>query len=121
MGDDQRGAADGGQFQLGLDGFFRLRIEGRSGLVEDQYRRVLEQRSGDGDPLFLAAGKLEAPLTDAGFIALRQALDEGMQMGGLGGGKDFLAAGVRPAILDVVENRVVEQHRILRDDAYRSS
>ena len=36
-----------------------------------------------------------------------------------GSGLDFGIAGIRAAVADVVANRVVEQHRILRHDADR--
>jgi hypothetical protein len=41
------------------------RIQRRGGLVEDQDRRVLQQRAGDGHALLLAAGELQAALADA--------------------------------------------------------
>ena len=50
--------------QLGLDRAFVGRVERRGGLVEDQDRRVLEQRARDRHALLLAARELEAALAD---------------------------------------------------------
>ena len=54
-----------GQFQLAVDvqqqvenGVGGLRIERRGGLVAQQHARVIGQRAGDADALFLAAAEL---------------------------------------------------------------
>ena len=49
-----------------------LRVDRRRRLVEDQDRRVLEERARDGDALALAAGELRAALAELGLVALRQ-------------------------------------------------
>ncbi len=41
---------------------FAFRIEGAGRLVEQQDRRILEDRTGNGDALLLSAGKARAPL-----------------------------------------------------------
>ncbi len=110
VGDDQGGTADCDLLQLGLDGLLGLRVEGRGGFVEDQYRRVLQQRAGDRHALLFAAGQLQAALADPRLVAFGQSLDEVVDMRRPGGGDDFLARRRRPAVLDVVEDRVVEQH-----------
>ena len=56
-----------------LHGALALRVERRGRLVEEQDRRVLEDRAGDGDALALAAGQRHAALADLGVVALRQA------------------------------------------------
>ena len=73
MGDDDDGAAFGvdGLEELG-DLFFGLGIELAGGLVGEDDVRVVDQGTGDGDALFLAAGHL-ADLTlgescDAGLF-----------------------------------------------------
>ena len=50
-----------------------LGVEAGRGLVEDQHRRVGEQRAGDRDPLALAAGEVAAALADVGVVAVRRA------------------------------------------------
>ena len=49
------------------------RVERRRRLVEDQDRRVLEDRARDAQPLALAARQAAAGFGDLGVVALRQA------------------------------------------------
>ena len=53
---------------------WRVHAGGR--FVEDEDRRVLEQRPRDRDALFFADAQLHAALADHGLQAFRQALDE---------------------------------------------
>ena len=62
VGDDQRGAALHQSFQCVLHRAFALRIEGTGRFVQQQDRRVLQQRAGDDDALLLAAGQARAAL-----------------------------------------------------------
>jgi hypothetical protein len=59
-----------------LDGGLGAAVERAGRLVEDQDRRVFEQRAGNGDALLLAAGELEAALAHPRLIALGQRDDE---------------------------------------------
>ena len=56
VGDDDGGAVLAEMLDRLLHGFFGFRIQRRSGLVEQDDRRVLEQRPGYCDALALAAG-----------------------------------------------------------------
>ena len=60
-----------------LDGLLhqplRLGVERAGGLVENQDRRIAEQRAGDGDPLPLPAGEPGAALAQHRVVALRAA------------------------------------------------
>ena len=49
-----------------------LVVQGAGGLVQDQDGRVLQEDAGDGDALLLAAGELDAALTDIGVVAILQ-------------------------------------------------
>src|SRR5687768_6901960 len=60
VGDDDGGAARGDAAQGLLDRRLGSAVERAGGLVEDQDRRVLEEGTGDGDALLLAAGQLKA-------------------------------------------------------------
>ena len=48
-------------------------VERRGRLVEQQHRRVLEDRAGDGEALALAARQRHAALAEHGVVALRAA------------------------------------------------
>ena len=61
VGDHQRGAVLHQAFERLLDELFALGIQGAGRFVEQQDRRIAQQRAGDGDALLLAAGKLRAP------------------------------------------------------------
>src|SRR6266576_3444582 len=74
--DDERRPAFEQMLQRLLDECFRFGVERRGGLVQDEDGRVLEERTGDGEALLLAAGEPEAPLTDLGLVAPRQPCDE---------------------------------------------
>jgi hypothetical protein len=68
---------------------FALRIEHRRRLVEDQDRRILEQRARQRDTLLLPARQSHAPVADQRVVALRQVDDEVVRAGGARGGFDL--------------------------------
>ena len=79
---------------------------------------IAEDRPGQRDPLPLAAGQAVAAGADDRVVAAVQFLfDEAVGVGLLGGRDHFLAGGLRRAVADVVVHRVVEQQRLLRDQA----
>ena len=92
-----------------------FRIERGGRLVEQDDRRVLDQRARDRDALALAAGKLGAALADQGVVAFGKAGDEFVGVGGLGGGDDLLLGRAGLADRDVVADRAVEQEHVLAD------
>ena len=81
--------------------------------------RILENRARDRHALLFAARELQAALADRRLVTLRQSFDELVNMRRARRGDHFLARGRRTAISDVVVDRIVEQHRILRHDADR--
>jgi hypothetical protein len=100
-----------------LDFLLGLGIHRRGGLVEDQDARVDQQRAGDGDALALAARQALAALAHQRVVALRQAQDEVVGMGGAGGGDDLVAGGVGLAVGDVLGNGAEEQEGLLQHQA----
>ncbi len=56
VGDKQHGTALGGPQQVGGEGPAAGRVQVSGGLVEDQQRRVGQERAGQGQPLPLATG-----------------------------------------------------------------
>src|SRR5205085_2068991 len=80
-----------------LDFALGLGVERRGGLVEDQDPRRLQDHPGNGDPLLLAAGKLEAAFADHRLVAVRQCGNEIVDMGSPGRCLDLVRAGAGPA------------------------
>ena len=61
-------------------------IERTGGFIQNQYLRVVIQRSGNADSLALPAREAHAPLAHGGLVLLRQFVDdELMQVGDFGG------------------------------------
>ncbi len=115
MGDDDGGAVLAEMLDRLLHLLFGLRIQSRGGLVEQDDRRVLDQRARHRDALPLAAGELGAVLADRGVVAEREAHDELMGAGGLRGLDDFGVGCVYFAEGDVGADRVAEQVDVLSD------
>jgi hypothetical protein len=63
VGNDQRGPSGHEIVQGALDLDLGLRVQGGSGLVQDQDRGVLQKGTGNGDPLPFPAGKFCSPMT----------------------------------------------------------
>ena len=64
VGDDEDGFVFDEAGECLLNGGFVLHIQAGGGFVQQNDRRVLQKRTGDGNALTLAAGKLTAILTD---------------------------------------------------------
>ena len=97
------------------------RVDGGSGLVEDEYGRVLHGGAGDGQQLPLALREAGAIGCNHGIVALGQATDEGIGVGDARGALDFLPSGIQLAKADIVGDGAAEEVRILQDDAQRAA
>ena len=107
--------------QFGLYRLFRFRIERGGRFIENQDRRILQDGARDRHALLLAAGQFQAALAHHRVITLRQRFDEIMDVRGLRGGDDFFARRIGTPVGDVVVDRIVEQHGVLRHDADRGA
>ena len=76
VGDRDRRAPLGQPLELGLDGRLGLRVERARRLVEDQHRRVAQDRPRDRHPLLLAAREAVAALADDRVVAVGQRRDQ---------------------------------------------
>src|SRR5690349_13311177 len=76
MRDHERAAVARKPVELLLDCPLGVRVQRGRRLVEDQDRRVFENRACDGDALSLAAGQHDAALADDRLVLLRQRGDE---------------------------------------------
>jgi hypothetical protein len=96
-----------------LDESLGLGVERAGRLVEDQDRRVAEDRASDRDPLLLAAGEAVAALADDRVVSLRQARDQVVDAGRLGGRLELLVGRVRLREAQVVPDGGVEEVGLL--------
>jgi succinate dehydrogenase/fumarate reductase flavoprotein subunit len=108
-----------GETAILLDRGLDFAVERGGRLVEHQDRRVLEDDARNRDALALAAGELDAALTDLRVVAgasapILQHADELVSMGEMGGAQDLVFGRVRLAVADIVADRAMQQRRILR-------
>ena len=96
-------------------------VDGGRGVVEHEDPGVVEQRAGERHALALAARERQAPLADAGVVALGQVVDEPVGLRGGRGGADLLLGGVRAAVGDVGPHGVGEEERLLEHHADRAA
>src|SRR5690606_17748933 len=94
-----------------------MRVERGCRLVEQEDRRVFQDGAGNGHALLLTAGELQPAFAHASLVTLRQAFDEGPNLGQLGSSGDFGIAGPRTTVTNVVTDRIVEEDGVLRDHA----
>ena len=64
MGDQDAGAATDQRVDCFLNLCLGYGIQGGGGFIKDEKRRFLQEDAGDGDALLLAAGELQAPVSD---------------------------------------------------------
>ncbi len=79
----QCGAVRASEGQTHLHNLLRLGVKGARGLVKYEDCRILDQRPGDSDALFLAATDGGATFSQHGGVALWEAVDELMSIGSL--------------------------------------
>ena len=98
MRDDDAGAPTHQHLECLLDEAFRLRIKCRGRLVEDQNRRVGEERTRDCDTLAFATRQLDATLADQRVVAFGQRADEVVRARQFRGAFDLGAACTGPCV-----------------------
>ena len=103
-------------FQGLLDQLLRRRVHRGGGFIQDEQRRVLEQRPRDADALLFPDAQLHAAFTDPGIIAVGKFLDEVMAVGRLGCGDEFVFRRVEATVENVLPQRAVEEEGFLRDN-----
>ena len=113
MREDEGGAALHQPIQRLLDDRLVLRIDRGQRLVEDQDRRVAQQRPGDGDALALPARQPDAPLSDHGVVTLREPGDELVGVRGARRGLELPGGGVGLAEPEVVRDGAVKEIGLL--------
>jgi hypothetical protein len=117
MCDHEGGATFHHLFERGLHLGLGCGVEGAGGFVEDQDRRILQQRARDRHALTLAAGERAATFADAGLQTFGLVLDEIEGLGALACRTQLLVGRVRLSDPEILRNRTVEQQDLLKDDA----
>ena len=116
--DDEHGAAGEQSVDRFLHEALRLRVERGRRFVEDEDRRIGEQRARDRQALALTAGEPRAALAEDGVVAVGQLADEAVRVRGARRRLDLrVGEPIGRAVGDVVSHRVVEQHRVLAHDS----
>ena len=67
---DDRGNTAAPLLQRSADALVRAGVHRRQGIVKDQNVTVLQNGTGDGNPLLLSAGQRNAAFADDGVVAL---------------------------------------------------
>ena len=117
VGDHEGGAVLHHLGQRGLHLGLGERIEGAGRLVEDEDRRILEQRARDRQALALAAGEHPSALARDGLEAFRVAVDDLDDLRALAGAAHLLLGRIRLADAQVLGHRAIEQQHFLEHDA----
>ena len=94
-------------------------VERRGRLVQHQNGRRFQHRAGDGDALLFAAGKFEPALADLRVVAHRERADEAVDARRLRRLSQFDVARAVAAVAQIIGQRIVEQHGVLRHHAGR--
>ena len=100
-----------------LDQHLGAGVDRAGRLVEDQDRRVGEERPGDGEQLLLAGADVAALVVDHRVVAVGQRVHEAVDVGRPRRLEDLLLGGVEVAVGDVVADRAAEQPGVLQHHA----
>src|SRR5687768_2526985 len=109
MRNRERRATTSQTIECGLNLPFGDRIEVRGGLVEDDHRRILDERPGDVHPLNLAAREKPAADPEDRVVALRELQNVIVNLGSHRGAFDLGVRDGRTTVPDVFANTRPEQ------------
>ena len=100
---------------------FRLGVERRSRLVEDQDRRVLQNGTCNTDTLALSARQLTAAVTDISIVSIFACHDKIMRIGDTGRLLDLFECSPFHSERDIIEKCVVKKNRLLVDIPHQAA
>ena len=103
-----------------LDEHLGARVDRARRLVEDEDRRVGQERAGDGQQLLLAGREVRRVVVDDRVVAVGQRPHEVVDVRGLGGRDDLVLGRALAAVGDVLADGAVEQPRVLEDHPERA-
>ena len=96
---------------------FGARVQRGRRLVEQEDRRIAQQRTRDREPLSLTTGQPPAAFADERVVAAWQGLDEVVELGGARRPRSPRRWHQACPMRDVLADRRVEQERVLEHDA----
>src|SRR5438552_9122 len=102
-----------------LDIRFGPGIERGGRFIEDNDWRVADKRTGDRDPLPLAAGQTHPALADARLVTLWKVGDKIVAACAPGGDFDFQARRSWFRAADILRDRLVEDDDFLTDESHQ--
>ena len=117
MSDDHRGTPQHQSLQRRRYFGLSLCVYGRSGLIEDQDRRVVEQSPRYREPLLLPTGQPHATLADPCVIAAGHLPDELIGAGIYGRFLYLLAGSIWATVADILRDSAVKQKDVLQHHA----
>ena len=117
MGHNEAGAASHEGFKGALDVLLRAGVNGGGSLVQNQHGGQAQHDAGDAQQLLFALRQAAAILGDDRIIALGQAADEAVGMGGFGGSDDLFIGGIGLAHGDVLPDGAAFQPGFLQHHA----
>jgi len=117
MGDDYGSSVPHQVTQRQLHEALGLVIQRRRGFIEDEQRGIAENGAGNRQSLTLTAGKFNPLFTYQRLISLWESLDKIVRIGQPRGLHNLFLCGLLSSECDVIADRVVEQHDILRDNS----
>ncbi len=101
-----------------LNLLFRFGIERRSRFIQQQNWRVLENSACDSKALLLTAGKEAAFVANYCFVTLWLRHNKIVGIGRSRRFTNFFWRRIEPTELDIAEDCVVKQKRLLRDEPH---
>src|SRR4051794_27442826 len=104
MGNGYHGSAFPDTTQIGINDSLAFRIQGACRFVEDQYRRIGQQGTRNGQSLSLPTGKIGGTLLQQGLVATREPLNEFFRASKLCRADNLLKRRVRPGDGNVISD-----------------
>ena len=104
-------------FQILLNHRFAFGVQSTGCFIEDQYRRIGQERTGDCQALFLPPGKVRRIFFKHRVITARKFLDELIRTGKLRRIKNLLKRGILLCKADIRPDRAAEKVVFLKHHA----
>ena len=117
VGDHKRRPTPDRLVQRLLEPVLSLHVHARSGVVENDYRRVEKNSPGDCEPLTLSAGERNAAFADPRVVPVGQSLDEVVKLGDLRRLYHIFHVHLVETVRYVVPDGRGEHEHVLHDDA----